>query len=140
MTTTLTDLARPEFDWDPHLDVDDPVPVLSGNQAQGDVYILRADTPGVVPLSGDGQPIGAGFDIVEGQGIRNPHTLVDLGGRCRIIAGTAGYDHDVATLVVPAGAECFLVHPQHGANGIGAGTFVLRRQREQAEQVRVVAD
>jgi hypothetical protein len=81
-----------------------------------------------------------GVDVVPGEGGRNPHTLLDLTGECRWLPGTAGYPFDVGTLVVPDGAECYLVHPEHGGSGIGPGTWVIRRQREQAAQVRAVAD
>lgn len=142
--TTLTDLAAlVEFQFDPHLP-DDPTPVLVEPQAQGDIYILPADGPhavtGVYPAPGAPRPLGTGYDIVEGQGIRNPHTLRSFDDAVTITPGSAGYPFDVATLHVPDGAEAFLLHPEHGANGIGPGTYVLRRQREQAETVRAVAD
>ena len=143
MTATLTELVElVDFAFDPHLEPDDPTPVLTGPQAQGDIYILPANgtVPGVYPADGSSQPLGGGFDIIEGQGIRNPHTLRSFDDGCTIVPGTAGYPFDVATLTVPAGAAAFLLHPEHGANGIGPGVYVLRRQREQAEEIRVVAD
>lgn len=144
--TTLTELSElVEFVFDPHLEPDDPTPVLTEPQAQGDIYILPVDgTPhgvaGVYPATGTPVALGSGFDIVEGQGIRNPHTLRSFDDGVMVRPGTAGYPFDVATLTVPDGATAFLLHPEHGANGIGPGTYVLRRQREQAEEVRAVAD
>ena len=46
----------------------------------------------------------------------------------------------VATLSVPDGATAWLGHPEHAYLGIGPGTYEVRRQREQAEELRVVAD
>ena len=46
----------------------------------------------------------------------------------------------VARLAVPAGAVAYLGHPEHGYLGIGPGTYELRRQREQADELRMVAD
>ncbi len=144
--TTLTDLTElVEFTFDPHLVPDDPTPVLTEPQAQGDIYILPVagtlhGVAGVYPARGEASPLGSGFDIIEGQGIRNPHTLRSFDDGVTVTAGTAGYPFDVATLTVPDGAAAFLLHPEHGANGIGPGVYVLRRQREQAEEVRAVAD
>lgn len=138
--TTLATLKRPGWEFEPNLDLDDPVPVLTGPQAQGDIYILPASVAGVLPATGDGERF-AEYHIIEGQGIRNPHTLVDLDGDCRIIpTPNIGPRFDVATLVVPDGGSCFLVHPEHGGNGIGPGRYVIRRQREQADEIRAVAD
>lgn len=33
-----------------------------------------------------------------------------------------------------------VAHPEHGFSGIGAGTYEVRRQREQADEIRLVAD
>ena len=138
-TTTLTELTATGITFDPIHDLTDPVPVLTGPQAQGDIYVLPTTLPSVNPRGGDGEPF-AFVDVIEGQGIRNPHTLIDLDGRCRWVEGTAGYPFDVGTLHVPDGTACFLVHPEHGGNGIGPGSYVIRRQREMAEEIRAVAD
>lgn len=34
----------------------------------------------------------------------------------------------------------YLLHPEHGATGVAPGSYVLRRQREQADEERLVAD
>lgn len=47
----------------------------------------------------------------------------------------------LGVLTVPPGATAYLVHTEeHGANGIGPGTYEIRRQREQADEIRMVAD
>ena len=38
------------------------------------------------------------------------------------------------------GSTAYLGHPEHGFMGIGAGTYEIRRQREMAEELRMVAD
>mgnify|MGYP002137333857 CR=1 FL=1 len=54
---------------------------------------------------------------------------------------TAGTDDlELGTVTVPDGAAAHLVHPEHGAQGIAPGTYRIRRQREQADQIRMVAD
>lgn len=47
---------------------------------------------------------------------------------------------DLGTLTVPEGGSAYLMHPEHGAQGIGPGDYILRRQVEAAEQARLVAD
>jgi len=37
---------------------------------------------------------------------------------------------DLGVLTVAEGAVAYLAHPEHAYSGIGAGTYVLRRQRE----------
>jgi len=34
----------------------------------------------------------------------------------------------------------YLAHPEHAFSGIAPGTYELRRQREQADEIRRVAD
>ncbi len=43
-------------------------------------------------------------------------------------------------LTVAAGAVAHLAHPEHGYASIAPGNYVIRRQREQADEIRVVAD
>jgi hypothetical protein len=44
-------------------------------------------------------------------------------------------------LSVPEGESALLIHTdEHGANGIGPGTYALHRKREQAAVVRPVVD
>ncbi len=149
--TTLTDLiATTDWDrgFDPHLDADTPIPIIDetmlraagqSGQAQGDVYVLIAG-PGVTPHTEPGDTFDR-FDVIEGQDQRNPHSLYRLDGNATLRPGPAtGYEFDVATLHIEPGGVCFLLHPEHGGNGIGPGTYVLRRQREQADTIRAVAD
>lgn len=46
----------------------------------------------------------------------------------------------VAVLSVPEGSTAYLGHPEHGYMGIVPGSYEIRRQREMAEEIRMVAD
>lgn len=118
------------------------IPVLTGPQCQGDVSIApRHLLPATVWTTGDAQAVtGRGIEVIRGGAMNNAHTLrtLDQG----VLWQPAEGDEQVAlgVLTVPDEATCFLEHPEHGFNGIGAGTFVIGRQREQADVVRMVAD
>jgi len=118
-------------------DLDFDIPVLSGPQRQGDVIVLpvgphatTATTP--VPLSGT--------PVVRGEAGGNTHAVYadGVGVFCDVVGATA--DLMVARLTVGEGSTAYLGHPEHAFAGIGAGTYVIRRQREQADEIRMVAD
>jgi hypothetical protein len=46
----------------------------------------------------------------------------------------------VGVFTVTEGATAYLAHPEHGYMGIAPGTYTVRRQREQADEIRQVAD
>jgi len=70
--TTLTVLgSRTGMQFDPHLDVEDPVPVLTENQAQGDIYIFCID-PKVAAKRNFSPFVNGQVSIIEGQGIPQP--------------------------------------------------------------------
>jgi hypothetical protein len=118
-----------------HLEADLEVPVLDGLQAQGDLFIL----PTGEVLAGDcGQLIpAAGVAVIEALGGGHEH---------RLFAGTPGtawwkpigqgQDIGILTCTEPA----YVLHPEHGATGIAPGSHPFRRQREQADEERLVAD
>lgn len=116
----------------PELDV----PVLTGNQRQGDVFILRVTT------SHAGQPIGKGVTVVKAETNRaNTHNL--HGDGLWEAHPNAGSDNELVQgwVTVPEGGEVFLIHTEeHGANGMGPGTYEIRRQREFAGEWRKIAD
>lgn len=111
------------------------VPVLAGNQRQGDVLVLRVTT------SHGGNPIGKGVQVVASENSSNTHTLhgdgmweanprADREGE--LVQGWA---------TVPEDGEAFLVHTEeHSALGLAPGTYEIRRQREYAGEWRRVAD
>jgi hypothetical protein len=43
-------------------------------------------------------------------------------------------------LTVPVGEQVLLSHPEHGGFLIEPGTYEMRRQREQADVIRLVQD
>lgn len=128
-------------------DFDLDIPVLSGIQRQGDVIVVpRAVSAGtVVPASGT--------PVVRGENGGNTHAIYAADGQvfCDVRQSTSwqvssrGVRNEadsliVATLSVPDESTAYLGHPEHGYMGIGPGSYEIRRQREQAEEMRIVAD
>jgi hypothetical protein len=145
MTQTLADLITTHgVDVHDHLDRDELVPVHVGRlQFQGDVAVVPAGR--AVPATGNGYPTtvpAAGIPVVRGENGGNTHLL--LGDTTRPVTwepSTGGPTAlDLGVLTVPAAATAWLAHPEHGYVGIGAGQYVIRRQREQADEIRLVAD
>jgi hypothetical protein len=127
-----------------HLEAETEVPVLDGLQAQGDLFIVPAASWSQTIAPQDGyrrnlKPVAVdGIPVIE---------AVNGGHEHRLFAGTpgtafwapstrGGQDIGVLECTQPA----YLLHPEHGATGLAPGTYVLRRQREQAEEERLVAD
>lgn len=123
------------------LDAQVNVPVLTGlAQAQGDLIILprpnKQAATTAIPQS------GALVVRAESSG-GNTHSLHSWDGPvCYYDERDRGDSGLVlGVLTVPDGATAYLVHTEeHGANAFGPGTYEIRRQREQADIVRIVAD
>lgn len=124
-------------DVDEHLDRQATIPVLDGLQFQGDVAIVPR--PGL--LAGALKPVpAAGVPVVRGEAGGNTHLL--------LAAGDVQFDQRVprdsdlllGVLTVAEGATAYLAHPEHAYTGIAPGTYELRRQREQADEIRLVQD
>ncbi len=132
MRTTYQLLAHHRVDIPAHLEADAEIPVICGLQVQGDIAIIPArpgmDVGGAVPA--DGVP------VVRGEAGGNTHLLVAAGP----VSWRPSSDVELGTVTVAEGGVAYLLHPEHGANGLGPGTYRLRRQREQADVVRFVAD
>lgn len=116
-----------------HLVADAEIPVVAGKpQRQGDVFVLPMREGKVANL----KPIPAeGIAVVRGEAGGNTHLLVGGGEWApntndRAIQGT----------LVVKDEPAYLVHPEHGAQGFGPGSYIVRRQQEQAEVIRLVAD
>ena len=145
MTTTFAALKQrfgttTEFVGDFAADLD--IPVLAGPQCQGDVSVCPAHLYGSKPQFAAPLPVdGKGVEVIRGGAMNNAHTLRSLADGVTWRPAVFS-DEGVALglLTVPDGAEVFLEHPEHGFNGIAPGSYVVGRQREQAEQVRMVAD
>lgn len=118
------------------LDTEINVPILTGTQRQGDVIVLpRPNKPAAAT------PIPAtGVQVVRAEASINTHSLMSWDGQCFFDAG-GDTGLVLGVLTVPVGASAYLLHTEeHGANGIGPGTYELRRQREFAGEWRRVAD
>ena len=118
-----------------HLLADADVPVLTGAQRQGDILIFPM-RPGKV--DGLVQVPSEGYPVVRGENGGNTHRLLAEGKVS--YAPNTQRGQRLGTLVVEKGATAWLEHPEHGFNGIGAGTYIINRQREQADEIRLVAD
>jgi hypothetical protein len=125
-----------------HLEADAEIPVNSGIQFQGDVAIIpiaeitgsvnyRPSTLTMVPAQG--------VEVV--QGINGGHTHLLVADPGTAFWTTKVTDSEgLAIGVLRCDAPVHMLHAEHGGTGIAPGEYVLRRQREQAEEQRLVAD
>jgi len=136
MTTYETILSRYRVEVPEHLAAQATIPVLAGLQRQGDILIRPIDRPaGGTPVSAEG------VQVVRGEATGNTHWL-SADGLCLWAPTTPTADGlAVGVLTVTDGAVGWLIHTdEHGANGVAPGVYELRRQREQADEARLVAD
>lgn len=137
MHTNTTVLTRHGVNLDnielPELEI----PVITGNQRQGDVMVLKVTT-----RHDDGAPLGKGVVVVRSEvNSANTHTLVGHGLWKANPNATREDELVQGWLTVAPGQEAFLIHTEeHSAIGIGEGTYEIRRQREYAGEWRRVAD
>lgn len=109
------------------------IPLLSGIQRQGDVLIRPARVVATTRVPATGTP------VVRGENGGNTHAIqADGEVYCDVLTPSAR-ELAVARLTVKSG-EAVLCHPEHGFNRIGPGSYEIRRQREMAEEMRMVAD
>jgi len=135
MHTLATAIQAHGIDVHDHLDRDITIPILTGLQRQGDVIIVPdPQAAGTTPVPPSGVP------VVRGENGGNTHAIVADGPVFCDTRQASATDLALATLTVPEGSTAYLAHPEHGYNGIGAGTYTLRRQREQADELRMVQD
>lgn len=116
-----------------HLAADAELPVLTGLQVQGDIAIVPTRPSA---KAGDAVP-PEGVAVVRGENGGNTHLLV---GEGIAWAPAVNFGQTLGVLTVPPGRTGFLLHPEHGGNAMGPGAYTLRRQREQADEIRLVAD
>lgn len=130
---TLEEIMNPHrVEIPAHLEAQAEVPLLTGLQRQGDVLIVPM-RPGLV--DGLADIPRSGIAVVKGEAGGNTHLLVGTGKMALRSRG-----QDLGTLVVKEGESAYLIHPEHGATGIGPGMYTIRRQREMADEIRLVAD
>ena len=141
MLTIEQAITRYGVDIDEHLDRQATIPVHDGLQCQGDVAVVpQAMTrrhhlhPATTPVP------SAGVPVVRGEAGGNTHLLLGQGDV--FWDGHTGGPTDLrlGTLTVATGAVAYLAHPEHAYAGIAPGTYEVRRQREQADEIRIVAD
>lgn len=131
METLTSVFARHDLTVPDHLVADVEIPICSGLQRQGDVIVIptRAGKEKSVPIPAEGVP------VVRGENGGNTHLLVG--------DGSWAPSTDLLTLgvlTVRAGGVAYLLHPEHGGQGIAPGSYRIGRQREQADEIRRVAD
>lgn len=115
------------------------VPVLTGPQAQGDVGIWPRPKLGTAERAAFTAVPSAGLPIVQGT---NTHILDAYQGEVLWSPAVqrAG-EVTIGILEVPVGAVAYLTHTdEHTTNGIGPGTYRITGKREQADEIRRVAD
>lgn len=115
------------------------VPVLTGPQRQGDVFIWPAEAPS--SMDGFTAVPREGVAVVFGEATGNTHRLDADGPVFWSPARQSAGSLLLGTVLVPEGSQAYLIHDQeHGANGMGPGAYRLVGKREQADQIRRVAD
>lgn len=137
MTASLSKLIDTHgIDVLEHLDRDALVPVVSGLQRQGDVIVVPAKHLGAAKA----KVPATGVPVVRGEAGGNTHAIVAEGDVFCDVREASASNLTLATLTVTEGAVAYLAHPEHAYSGIGPGTYELRRQREQADELRIVQD
>ncbi len=145
MTTFTVAQAIRQFgvEIDQHLEREVGIPVNTGLQRQGDV-LVRPWTEPIRKNQAGAQVPTEGFPVVRGENGGNTHLLLASGEVLfrQVEEGDPSLDSGLRLgfLTVAEGATAYLAHPEHGYLGIGTGTYVIGRQREQADVVRRVAD
>jgi hypothetical protein len=141
MHTLATLIERHGIDIEAHLDRQVTVPIHTGLQRQGDVIVVPNQGNTVAATHKATTPVpAAGTPVVRGENGGNTHAIVADGPVfCDVRQATAG-NLTLALLTVPPGSVAYLAHPEHAYSGIGPGMYTLRRQREQADELRMVQD
>ena len=117
------------------------VPVLAGvPQRQGDVFVSPVDdTPAGVEFA----PVAAeGVQVVHGEATGNTHWLhTDMGSEAPVEWAGVREPLTLGYLRVPSGSVAMLSHTdEHGCNAFGPGLYRVTGKREQADEIRRVAD
>lgn len=126
-------------DVDPHLDRQASIPVCTGLVRQGDIIVIPAALLEAAEVVAKQVP-AAGFPVVRGEAGGNTHLLLGDGPVFYAPAPARDGSLELGALTVPDGSTAFLAHPEHGYVGVAPGRYVIRRQREQADVIRLVED
>lgn len=122
----------------PGIEATAEVPVLTGPQRQGDVTFWPVDSP-----SNLGERVSAdGVLLVRSEASSNTHVLDRYEGNVYWQpADRSAPLGDLGVMTVADGAVAYVTHTEeHGANGFGPGSYLVQRQTEQADVIRIVAD
>lgn len=127
-------IDRMGVDVHDYLDREEIVPVCSGLSRQGDVIVVPTR-----PSKKPGQPVTpAGVPVVRGESGGNTHLLLADGPVVWAPVDNTGQVLGVVT--VTDGGTGYLAHPEHGYLAFGPGAYEIRRQREMADEIRLVQD
>lgn len=117
---------------DSSLDRELEIPVIAGLQRQGDVLIAPVESGPI------GEPIEvSSLEVIRGEMGGNTHLLL---GEGPVHWTEAPSGLLLGHLYVPEGSVGVLAHPEHGFNRVAPGHYRISRQREQADQIRMVLD
>lgn len=121
---------------------DSTAPVVTGlPQAQGDLVILpwpaEANGPRRRVDAAKAQPLAAPVVVLTGRD-GHDHALKATAGVAWF--GYPGGRQTLGVLSVADGSVATLEHGEHGQSRVGPGVYVIRRQREQADEIRFVQD
>lgn len=134
MQTYENIMTRHDVEIPEHLVADAVIPILDGPQRQGDLIILPTR-----PGAGESVPVPAeGVPVIRGENGGNTHLLVADGDVSW--QATPGADANLGVFTVAKNAIAYLLHPEHGGQAFAPGSYRIRRQREQADEIRLVAD
>jgi hypothetical protein len=125
-----------------HLVADAEVPVLTSVQAQGDLIIVPADMASIDVSRYKLEPVPVkGIQVVTGEATGNTHWLHQGFDSPDVTWCRLNGELQLAIVSVPEGQSAELIHTdEHGANAMGPGTYVIHGKREQADEIRRVAD
>lgn len=139
----------------PHLRADLEVPVLTGVQAQGDLLIFPAELAADAAMAVEWRRVpDTGIALVRSEATGNTHWLHRAPDSQDVQWAPSRPVDDLHTapddparlrlahLRVPPGQAALLIHTdEHGANGIGPGTYTVHRKREaDAASMRLLED
>jgi hypothetical protein len=133
MHTYASALALSGISVPAHLHADAQVPVLDGPQSQGDLLIMPVGEP---PRTAWRPVPPGGIQLIRGEATGNTHWLHAGFESPGVRYAPAVKGVRIGYLHVPHGNSALLIHTdEHGANGIGPGTYAIHRKR--AAQVTI---
>jgi hypothetical protein len=125
------------FDVLDYLDRDTEIPGRGGLQFQGDLAIIPVSSAS--RGSAKGTPVTAeGIAVIPAAGSGHEHRLFAGTPGTAVLYRAASGGQEIGTLECTQPA--YVAHPEHAYTGIAPGSYILRRQREQAQEERIVAD